>query len=155
MLFSSLALSSDSLVVAIALSAVVTPRDMAPLIALFGICDADASMLAPAIGVQMMAPGLLTPIFLMLWGGLIMLNLPSIALWCRSACCAYLLVPLLAIDNLVVASGAAVAAGLVSSAMAAVGFGLGFALSRSSGWRAPKHRWVGASLATAGLLLTA
>ena len=65
MLFSSLALSSDSLIVAIVLSAVLTRRHMAPLIMLFGICDAGASMIGPAIGVQMPMPNL-APIFLLL-----------------------------------------------------------------------------------------
>jgi hypothetical protein len=39
--------------------------------------------------------------------------------------------------------------------MAAVGFGLGFALLRRSGSGAPKHRWTGAALAATGFLLTA
>jgi hypothetical protein len=93
MLVSSLALSSDSLIVAIALSAVVTPRHLVPLIALFGICDAGASMIGSAVGVQMSALSLGVSIFLLLWGGLIMLNRPSIAHWYRSIFWAYLLPP--------------------------------------------------------------
>jgi hypothetical protein len=154
MLFSSLGLSSDSLIVAIALSTVLTPRHMAPLVILFGICDAGASMISPAIAVQMPMPSL-APIFLLLWGGLVIVNLPSVAHRCRSVFWAYLLPPLLSIDNLVVPSDAPVAAGLVSSAMAAVGFGVGIALLCSCRPRAPRDRWVGAALAGAGLLLTA
>jgi hypothetical protein len=153
--FLSLALSSDSLIVAVALSAVLTPRHIVPVIALFGICDAGASMLGPAMGVQMPVASVLAPIYLVLWGGLIMLNLPAIVLWHRPVYWAYLLPPLLAIDNLVAPSGAPVAAGFASSGMAAVGFGLGFALLRRSGSGAPKHRRIGAALAAAGFLLTA
>jgi hypothetical protein len=155
MLFSSLALSSDSLVVAVALSAVLTRQHLVPLIALFGICDAGASMIGPAMGVQTPVASLLAPIYLVLWGGLIMLNLPSIAVRYRSVFWAYLLPPLLAIDNLVVANGTPLSAGLISSGMAAVGFGLGFALLRRSSSGAPKHRWMGAALAATGFLLTA
>jgi hypothetical protein len=155
MLFSSLALSNDSLIVAVALSAVLARQHIIPLIALFRICDAGASIIGPAMGVQMPAASLLAPIYLVLWGGLIMLNLPSVVLWRRSVFWAYLLPPLLAIDNLVAPSGAPVAAGFASSGMAAVGFGLGFALLRRSGSGPPKHRWKGAALAAAGFLLTA
>ena len=79
-------------------------------------------------------------------GGLIVLNLPSIVLWHRTVYWAYLLPPLLDIDNLVAPSDAPVAAGFASGGMAAVGFGLGFALLCRSGSRAPKDRWIGAAL---------
>jgi hypothetical protein len=83
MLFSSLALSSDSLIVTVALSAGLPPLHMVQLTALFGIFDAGASMIGPAMGAQIAAPSSIAPIFLVLWGGLIMLNMPSLALWCR------------------------------------------------------------------------
>jgi hypothetical protein len=119
MLFSSLALSSDSLIVTVALSAGLPPLHMVQLTALFGIFDAGASMIGPAMGAQIAAPSSIAPIFLVLWGGLIMLNMPSLALWCRRALWAYLLPPLLAIDNLVVASEQPLAAGLASRARGA------------------------------------
>jgi hypothetical protein len=96
---------------------------------------------------------LLAPICLAVWGGLIILNLPSIALWSRSVLWAYLLPPLLAIDNLVVTTDPPVAGGLLSSGMAAVGFGCGFAILRTSGSRVPNDPWIGVPIAAAGLLL--
>jgi hypothetical protein len=153
MQFLSLALAGDSLVVAVALSAVLTPRHIEPLVALFGICDASASLMGSAIGVQMPVTSLLAPICLAVWGGLIILNLPSIALWSRSVLWAYLLPPLLAIDNLVVTTAPPVAGGLLSSGMAAVGFGCGFAILRTSGSRVPNDPWIGVPIAATGLLL--
>lgn len=153
MLFSSWALSGDSLIVAIALSAQVPPRHIIPLILLFGICDAAASAIGPSLGFQPQVPSLLVPMFLLLWGGLIMFNRPLIALCCRSVPWAYMLPPLLAVDNLVGPSNTPTAAGVVSSAAAALGFALGFAMLRGLGSRPLRHRIIGASLAAAGLLL--
>jgi hypothetical protein len=107
------------------------------------------------MGAQIAAPSSIAPIFLVLWGGLIMLNLPPLALWCRRALWAYLLPPLLAIDYLVVASEQPLAAGLASSGMAALGFALGLALLRGSGTRAAAQWRIGAPLVAAGLLLVA
>lgn len=164
--FSLWALAGDSLIASAALSAVLPARrHAAPLIMSFGICDAAASPLGPRLGLQMPASGLLAPLFLALWGGLIMLNLRSIVAWCRSPRWAYLLPPLLAFDNLVTPAGgggAPIAAGLASGFMAALGFGLGFALfGRLGGTRRHeyrpghrlRHRLVGAPLALAGILL--
>lgn len=159
--FSLWALAGDSLIASAALSAVLPARrHAAPLIMSFGICDAAASPLGPRLGLQMPASGLLAPLFLALWGGLIMLNLRSIVAWCRSPRWAYLLPPLLAFDNLVTPAGggAPIAAGLASGFMAALGFGLGFALfgrlggTRRHGHR-PGHHLMGAPLALAGILL--
>jgi hypothetical protein len=152
MSLSSFALSADSLIVAISLSGVVRVRHVAPLVALFGISDAGATAIGPTLAAQIPGSSLLGAIFLVLWGGLILLNLPTAARWAQSPCWAYLLPPLLSIDNLIVPSTAP-AAGLASGAMAALGFALGFALLPRSVPIMPKNWWIGATLAAAGLLL--
>jgi hypothetical protein len=153
MFLSSLALSTDSLIAAAALSGTVAPRHMAPLAVLFGVCDAGASLIGPMLGAQVPASGLPAAVILVLWGGMLMLNLPTIGRWCRSTIWAYLLPPLLAIDDLVVPGATPLVGGLVSSAMAALGFAIGYALLRTPPERTLNHRWIGAPLAAAGLLL--
>jgi hypothetical protein len=68
---------------------------------------------------------------------------------------AYLLPPLMAIDNLLVPTRSPIEAGCISSAMATLGFALGFGLLRRVDRRSPEPRLPGALLVTAGLLLAA
>ena len=147
-----LPLSFDSLIVAIALATWLPKRHILPLAVLFGLFDGCASAVGPALGVQIPAASLLAPLFLVIWGGAIALNLPWKPLrgiW------AYALPPLLALDNLVVPANSALAAGLTSSAGAALGFAVGFLLSRGGGSKPLAPRWIGASTIIAGLLLAA
>ena len=149
---SELPLSFDSLIVAVALAGWLPKRHILPLTVLFGLFDGCASAVGPALGVQIPAASLLAPLFLVIWGGAIALNLPWKPLrpvW------AYALPPLLAIDNLVVPTDSALAAGLVSGASAALGFAAGLLLSRLGGPRLSAPRWIGVSTIIAGLLLAA
>jgi hypothetical protein len=149
----SLALSTDSLIAAIALAGATRERHIAPLVILFGVCDGLASYVAPSIGDAIVTSGVIAPVFLILWGALVMLNAPAFRGLCGSASWAYLLPPLLAVDNLVVPQANWVSAGVTSGAMVAVGFAVG-----GMAWRAPAlarlpRRWIGAPLAIAGSLL--
>jgi hypothetical protein len=147
------ALACDSLIVSIALPAVLSARHAIPLTILFSICDAAASCMGAQVGIQIPISGMMAPFLLALWGGLLLLNLPLIVQWCCSPCWAYLLPPLLALDNLVVPSGAPIAAGFASSVMSALGFALGFSLFRFSDLRQRGHRLLGVPLVLAGVLL--
>jgi hypothetical protein len=153
MFWSELPLSFDSLIVAIALAGWLPRRHMLlPLTVLFGLFDGGASAVGPALGIQISAVSLLAPSFLVVWGGAIALNLPWKPLrgvW------AYALPPLLALDNLIMPANSALTAGLASSASAALGFAVGFLLSRVGGSRLLAPRWIGASTIIAGLLLAA
>jgi hypothetical protein len=148
------ALSSDSLIVGGALSTVVSPRHIVPLIALFGICDAAGSMLGSLVGIQI-SVSWLVPLLLVVWGTAILLNLPSLVWRSRLLRCAYLLPPLMAIDNLLVPTQSPIEAGCISSAMATLGFTLGFGLLRRVDRYSLEPRLPGALLVTAGLLLAA
>jgi hypothetical protein len=63
MSFSSLQLSIDSFIVALALSVTVSRRYIPPLIVLFGACDALGSAIGPSLGMQLPLIGLLPSIF--------------------------------------------------------------------------------------------
>jgi hypothetical protein len=145
-------LSLDSLIVAIALAGWLPKPHILPLAVLFGLFDGVASAAGPALGVQIPAASLLAPLFLVVWGGAIALNLPWKPL---RAVWAYALPPLLALDNLVVPTNSALTAGLVSGASAALGFAVGLLLSRVGGPRLLAPRWIGVSTIIAGGLLLA
>jgi hypothetical protein len=147
-----LPLSFDSLIVAVALAAWLPKRHFLALTLLFGLFDGGASAAGPALGIQISAASLLAPAFLVAWGGAIALNLPWKPL---RAGWAYALPPLLALDNLVVPANSALAAGLASSASAALGFAVGLLLARVGGPKLSAPRWIGASTIIAGLLLAA
>jgi hypothetical protein len=152
MFCSELPLSFDSLIVAIALAGWLPKRHVLPLTVLFGLFDGGASAIGPTLGIQISAASLLAPSFLVVWGGAIAVNLP----WKpRRAVWAYALPPLLALDNLVVPTNSALAAGLTSSTGAALGFAVGLLLSRVGGSQLLAPRWIGASMIIAGLLLAA
>ena len=153
MLVQSLLLSSDSMIVAVALSAGMPRRQMVPLALLLGACDAVGSAIGAATGGQIAAGTPVAGIFLMLWGSLIVLQLPAVVRRARSAGWCYLLPPLLAIDNLAVASDAPLASGLLSSCMAALGFVIGCSLFGRWRVRPDAPRWVGVPLIVGGLLL--
>ena len=147
-------LSSDSLIVGGALATVVPRRHVAPLIALFGICDATASLCGPMLPMQVPASWF-APLVLILWGAGTLANLPAIVLNAGFSRCAYLLPPLLAVDNLLVPTPSPVSAGCTSSAMAAVGFALGLALLPWVNRGSLKPRLPGALLVAAGLSFAA
>jgi hypothetical protein len=149
------ALSSDSLIVAGALSTVVPSRHIVPLIALFGICDAAGSMFGPLPGIQIAILYWLAPVLLVVWGIAILRKPMSLAWRWRLLHCVYLLPPLMAIDNLLVPTQSPVEAGCISSAMAALGFAFGVGLLRRADRRTLEPRLPGALLITAGLLLAA
>jgi putative Mn2+ efflux pump MntP len=151
----SWALSNDSLIVAGALSTAVPARHIVPLVALFGICDAAGSMLGPLPGIQIAILYWLAPVLLVVWGIAILRNPMSLAGRSRLLHCVYLLPPLMAIDNLLVPTQSPVEAGCISSAMAALGFALGFGLLRRVERHALEPRLPGALLVTAGLLIAA
>ena len=155
MWFSSLPASSDSLIVALALSVAVSRRHVLPLIALFAACDGLGSAIGPALGVQLPPAGLLSAAFLMLWGALTLLSFPVVESWRRSHAWAYLLPPLLAIDNMLLPdSGPADIAGLSSGLMAGLGFACGaIALSRRRTMLPIGRSWIGFSLFAGGCLL--
>jgi len=149
----SLALSIDSLIASIALAGVTQKRHFVPLVILFGVCDGLASFAAPSIGGAIVTSGIGGPVFLIVWGVLVMLNAPAIRGLSGSAFWAYLLPAALAIDNLLVPQPNWVSAGVTSGAMAAAGFAIG-----ALAWRIPilarlPRRWIGAPLAIAGSLL--
>jgi hypothetical protein len=149
----SLALSIDSLIASIALAGVTRKRHFVPLVVLFGVCDGFASFVTPSIGGVVVTSGVGAPVFLIVWGALIMLNAPAIHRLSGSAFWAYLLPVALAIDNLLVAQPNWVSTGVTSGAMAAAGFAIG-----ALAWRIPilarlPRRWIGAPLAIAGSLL--
>ena len=153
--FSSLLLSTDSFIVALALSAAVSRRHILPLIVLFGLCDGLGTVLGPALGIQLSLAGLLSPAFLMLWGALMMLSFPVAGSWARAQGWAYLLPPFLAIDNMLVpGSEPAALAALSSSLMAALGFACGaVAWRRGDSVFPAARRLAGISLLAAGCLL--
>jgi len=153
MFLSELPLSFDSLIVAIALAGWLPKRHILPLTVLFGLFDGGASLAGPTLGLQISAASLLAPAFLVAWGGAIALNLPWKPL--RGGVWPYALPPLLALDNLVVPANSALAAGLASSASAALGFAIGLLLARAGGAKLSAPRWIGASTIIAGLLLAA
>jgi len=97
---SSLLLSIDSFVAALALSTAVSHRCIAPVIALFGLCDGLWTSLGPVVEFQLPLVGLLSPAFLLLWAALMLLSLPVVENWTRSQSWAFLLPPLFAIDNM-------------------------------------------------------
>jgi len=153
--FSSLLLSIDSFIVAFALSAAISRRQFVPLIVLFGLCDGLGTWLGPALGIQLPFAGLLSPAFLMLWGALMMFSFPVARNWARTQGLAYLLPPLLAIDNMLVpGSEPPVLAALSSTLMAVLGFACGAVAWRGRGCVFPAGgRSAGISLLTAGSLL--
>jgi hypothetical protein len=127
MAFSALLAACDSLIVLAALAAVVSPRRAPALIVLFTLCDAAGSFLGQRFAIPTAAV-VTAPAFLALWGAVLCAGLPAIAAPCRSPAWAYLLPPLLAIDNLVLPGADPVAAGLASGVMSALGFALGAVL---------------------------
>jgi hypothetical protein len=154
MLFSSLPVSSDSLIVALALSVTVSRRHILPLIALFAVCDGLGSAIGPGLGAQLPPAGLLSAVFLMSWGVLTMLSFPVVESWRRSHAWAYLLPPLLAIDNMLLPGSGPVIAGLSSGLMAGLGFACGaLALSRRRTMLPIGRSWIGFSLLAGGCLL--
>jgi hypothetical protein len=155
--FSSLLLSIDSFVMALALSAAVSRRHIAVLIVLFGLCDGVGAAVGPALGIQLPLAGLLSPAFLLLWGTLMMLSFSAAESWSRSQGWAYLLPPLLAIDNMLVpGSKPAALAALSSGLMAALGFACGADAWRGSDSVFPAGgRLGGISLLATGFLLLA
>jgi len=153
LLIDSLHLSIDSLIVSAALSAAVPRRHAVPLIALFGICDVLGSMLHPALAPALAGAGFSAAIFLVAWGSLLIAGFPAIARWCRSPVLAYLLPPLMAIDNALVPGASPVLDGITSSVMAALGFAVGWLLLARLASRQASSRWRGALLTIAGFLL--
>jgi hypothetical protein len=155
--FSSLLLSIDSFIASLALSAAVSRRHIAPLIALFGLCDGLGTALGPALGIQLPLVGLLSSTFLLLWGALPLLSLPIAESWTRTQGWAFLLPPLLAIDNtLLPGSEPATFAALSSSLMAALGFACGTISWKTGSYVLPRGgRLAGVSLLAAGCLLLA
>lgn len=138
-------LSVDSLIAATVLAAVVRPRGYALLVALFGICDGGCSFIGALLEIQIPAAGVVASIFLILWGGLILLNLTTINRLCHAHFWPYLLPPLMGIDNLVRSDVPWATAGLTSSAMAALGLAIGFTLLRLSRLRLVRYTLDGAS----------
>jgi hypothetical protein len=153
---SSLLLSTDSFIAALALSMTVSRRHIVPLIALFALCDGLGSTIGPKLEIQLPLAGLLSPAFLLLWGGLMLLSFPVIENWRRSPAWAYVLPPLLAVDNMLLqASEPAAIAGLSSGLMAALGFACGaMALRALKGIVPVGRRIIGISLLAAGCLLS-
>jgi hypothetical protein len=148
-------LSVDSLIAAMVLSIVVPPRRYALLVVLFGLCDGGCSFVGMWLKLQTTVAGLMAPAFLILWGGLILINATAINRRRRSHFWPYLLPVLLGIDNLVRSDAPWAVAGLTSSAMAALGFVIGFALLRLSASSLSGARWTALPLILAGLLLAA
>jgi hypothetical protein len=155
MQLSSLLLSIDSFIAALALSAAVSRRHILPLIVLFGLCDGLGTALGPALGLQLPSAGLLSPAFLTLWGTLMLLGFPVAGSVARAPGWPYLLPPLLAIDNMLVSGSEPDAlAALSSSLMAALGFACGAAAWRRGESVFPAaERLAGTSLLAAGCLL--
>jgi hypothetical protein len=150
-LLSSLMLSADSLIVAFALSGLLSARSKITLIALFGLCDACASFVGLWLGVAVPAPGLMQSALLVVWGGAIALNMPiggeirGFPIW------PYVLPLLMAIDNLVIPNAAPLSTGLASSTMAALGFALGSVLLRRPSERTAQVPWAAGALVIAGI----
>jgi hypothetical protein len=157
MYFSSLLLSIDSFVVALALWAAVSRRHIAALIVLLGLCDGLGAAIGPALGIQLPLAGWLAPAFLLLWGALMLLSFPVAQSWSRSQGWAYLLPPLLAIDNMLVpGSEPPVLAALSSTLMAVLGFACGAVAWRGRDCVFPAGgRSAGISLLATGCLLLA
>jgi hypothetical protein len=155
MLFSSLLLSTDSFIVSLAFSTGVSRRHILPLIAMFALWDGFGSAIGPALGIQLPLAGLLSPIFLMLWGGLMILSFSVVENWPQSPVWAYLLPPLLAVDNMLLpGSEPAAIAGLSSGVMAGLGFACGaMTLSRRRTVLPVGRQFIGISLLVAGCLL--
>ncbi len=143
--------SADSLVAAFALSFIVPRRHVLPLILMFGVCDA----LGSALGVGVPVADGLAAVTLMSCGALLLLRLPVAHRPTQAAGWAYVLPPLLAIDN--VLSRAPDHIGFValsSTVMAGLGFACG-ALVLSSWKTSPERRrtFAGACLLVAGSVL--
>jgi hypothetical protein len=150
-LLSSLMLSADSLIVAFAVSGLLSAPNKVALVALFGLCDACASCIGLWLGVAVPAPGLMQSALLVVWGGAIALNMPIVGEIRGSLIWPYVLLPLMAIDNLVIPNAAPISSGLASSTMAALGFALGSVLLRRPSERRAEVRWVAGALVIAGI----
>ena len=150
--FSSLLLSIDKFIVAFSLPAAVSRRHILPLIVPFGLCDGLGTALGPVLGILLPVAAPLSPTFLMLRGALMLLSFPLARSWARVQGWAYLLPPLLAIDNMLVpGSQPARFAALSSSLMAALGFACGaIAWRRGDKLFPAAGRLAGISLPTAG-----
>jgi dolichol kinase len=154
--FTCWGLSVDSLIAAGAISSVVPPRHIVPLILLFGICDAVASVVgqSPSDGVVIaLALSWLAPVVVVACGVAFLVQRSGIAARLAPWRFSYLLPPLMAADNLLVPAQWPIEAGLISSAMAALGFASGFVLWRRVAGPTRQQRLSGALLVTAGLLM--
>jgi hypothetical protein len=145
-------LSADSFIVVAALSATVSLRHGVPLIALFGLCDAVASLLAQSMGTAV-APSWLAPAFLIAGGAAGLLNMQWITRSRRHLGIAYSTPVLMAIDNLFAPTRSPLHAGIASALMAALGMAAGLFLLRAIGRRASCESLPGTLLVTAGVLL--
>jgi hypothetical protein len=150
----SLEISADSLFAAIVLSAAVAPRRYALFVALFAICDSGGSFAGSLLPVQIDTANLVAPIFLVSWGGLVLLGLAGTGRPGGSQLRPYLLPPLMGFDNLVRPDCQWAASGLASGAMAALGFVTGFVLLRPSISRWSDPRRMACPIILAGLLLS-
>jgi len=144
-------LSVDSFIAAMALSAILSPRYVVPMIALFGVCDGVASLLAPSVGV-LVAPSCLAPAFLIAGGAASLLNQQWIARSPRFGI-AYLTPVLMATDNLFAATRSPLYAGITSALMATIGVAAGLLLLRAARRCALRPRLPGALLISAGVIL--
>jgi hypothetical protein len=149
---SALLPACDSLIVSAALAAVLSRRRAPALIVLFALCDAAGSFLGQRFAIPA-AVAMTAPAFIALWGGSLCAGLPAIAARCQSPAWAYLLPPLLAIDNPILPGGAPIAAGLASGSMSALGFTLGAALVHRVDPQGQGRRLRGLPLVIASLLL--
>lgn len=143
--------SADSLIAAFALGFIVPARHVLPLILMFGVCDA----LGSALGVSVPVADGLAADTLMLCGVLLVLGLPVAHRLTQATGWAYMLPPLLAIDNVVSHAPDQIALAAVSStAMAGLGFACG-ALALGSWNASPERRltFAGACLLGAGSAL--
>jgi hypothetical protein len=159
-----LVLSLDSLIAAVALSAAVRPRHYATLALMFGLCDLAASSVTPVLGAHLAASGLapvldawvlelvsVVPWLLLL--GILMLSAPARRAHSPSSSfAAYLMPPVFALDNLIFPTASPVLAGLLSCAMAAAGFVLGWAVLQRMAPPAARPVWA-AGLAAIALAL--
>jgi hypothetical protein len=145
-------LSADSLVAGVALSAVTGRGHLVPLAVLFGISDTVASQAGQGLG-STVALAWLVPAVLLLCGAVILLGRQDLA-WRRPlGRAAYLLPPLMAMDNLLVPTQYPITAGCISGMMAALGFALGLETMRRLHRHAPGPKLPGVILVGAGLLL--
>jgi hypothetical protein len=127
-----LSTSADSLIAAFALSFIVTPPHVLPLILMFAACDA----LGAALGLTLpLANGLAAAALMACGAGLVLRSS-----FVQAPGWIYALPPLLAIDNVV--SHASDPLGLItlsSAVMAGLGFACG-AIARAW-WKAAPERW--------------